>query len=139
VSAEEKRVLFVCEGNICRSPMAEWLANATLPGVRAASAGLKPGGKPMTPHSLTVLKERLGVDASAHASRNIGEVAAEAFDTIVALHPYIASRLKDEHAITADIVWEVPDPIGAEIAGYRATYAQIERAMAGFLQAMEAS
>ena len=124
-----KRILFVCEGNICRSPMAEWLANATLSGVQAESAGFR-GGEPMTRHSVTLLREHLGVDASSYASRNVGDVGVADFDVIVALHPYIAGRLRDEFGIEADVVWEVPDPFGTAIDGYRVTFAQIEGAMA---------
>jgi len=37
--AKPKRVLFVCEGNVHRSPTAEWLYSNT-PGIQARSAGL---------------------------------------------------------------------------------------------------
>lgn len=37
--AKARRVLFICEGNLHRSPTAEWLYAAT-PGIRARSAGL---------------------------------------------------------------------------------------------------
>ncbi len=137
MTAKPSHVLFVCEGNICRSAMAEWLANATLTGVRAESAGLKPSGQPMTPHSITVLRERIGVDAASHESRNVGEIDVAAFEAVVALHQYVAGRLESEYGVTADIVWDVPDPHGTEIDGYRVTYAEIERAMAGLLRAME--
>ena len=129
-----KRVLFVCEGNICRSPMAEWLANHALRGqVEAESAGLKLTGRPATPHALPVLSERLGIDASAHASRNVGEIALDRFDVVVALHEYVAGRLRAEYGIAPDITWDVPDPIGSEIDGYRVTFEQIDRAIAGLL------
>jgi protein-tyrosine-phosphatase len=128
VTAEPTRILFVCEGNICRSAMAEWLANLTLPGVRAESAGFR-GGEPMTPHSVTLLREHLGADASSHSSRNVRDVGADAFDVIVAIHPYIDRRLRDEYGIDAHVVWDVPDPVGKEIDGFRVTYAKIEHSM----------
>ena len=125
----QTRVLFVCEGNICRSPMAEWLANHALQGVRAESAGLRETGMPITPHSLAVLRERIGVDASAHRSRNIAGVAVEKFDVVVAIHPYIAGRLADEHGVRSHVVWDVPDPYGDVIDAYRLVYEQVESAM----------
>ena len=127
------RVLFVCEGNICRSAMAEWLANATLPGVRAESAGFR-SGEPMTPHSVTLLRERAGIDASSHASRNVADVGAEQFDVIVAIHPYIAKRMQAEHGITPRIVWDIPDPVGVEIDGFAVTYDQVAAAVAGLME-----
>jgi protein-tyrosine phosphatase len=132
VSAAPARVLFVCEGNICRSAMAEWIANHTLRGVRAESAGFR-RGEPMTPHSVTLLRERSGIDASSHLSRNVADVGADAFDVIVAIHPYIARRLQDEYSITAHIVWDVPDPVGPGIDGFAVTYDQVARAVAGLL------
>ena len=129
-------MLFVCEGNICRSAMAEWLANHALPGVRAESAGFRQG-EPMTPHSVTLLRERTGIDASSHVSRNIRHIRTEEFDVIVAIHPYIAGRLRSEYGITPDIVWDVPDPIGTSIDGYRVTYEQIEQALAGLAKELE--
>ena len=139
MSVEPTRILFVCEGNICRSAMAEWLANHTLPGVRAESAGFR-RGEPMTPHSLTLLRDRAGIDASSHVSRNIADVDADAgagvFDVIVAIHPQIAERLRAEHGITADIVWDVPDPVGTAIDGFRVTYEQVEQAVAGLPEAI---
>jgi protein-tyrosine-phosphatase len=129
MTAKPARVLFVCEGNICRSAMAEWLANHTLPGVRAESAGFR-GGEPMTPHSVTLLRDLAGIDASSHASRNLAEVAASQFDAIVAVHPHIATRMREEYGITPHIVWDVQDPVGREIDGFRVTYDQVAAAVA---------
>lgn len=136
MSAQPARILFVCEGNICRSAMAEWLANHTLPGVRAESAGFR-RGEPMTRHSVTLLRERAGIDASSHVSRNVAEVAAEQFDVIVAIHPYIAARLRDEYGITPHLVWDVPDPVGVEIEGFAVTYDQVAHAVAGLPQQIQ--
>jgi protein-tyrosine phosphatase len=130
VSAKPSRVLFVCEGNICRSAMAEWLANHTLPGVRAESAGFR-RGEPMTPHSVTLLRERAGIDASSHRSRNVRDVGADEFDVVVAIHPYIAERLQAEYGITPHVVWDVPDPVGPAIDGFAVTYEQVAAAVAG--------
>jgi protein-tyrosine phosphatase len=126
------RILFVCEGNICRSAMAEWLANATLPDVRAESAGFR-GGEPMTRHSITLMRDLAGIDASSHVSRNVKDVGASEFDMIVAIHPYIAGRLQTEYGITPHLVWDVPDPVGTEIDGFRVTYDQVEAALAGLV------
>lgn len=120
------RILFVCEGNISRSPMAEWLANHTLDAACAESAGiLKLGGKPLAQHSLSILRE-LGIDASSHTSRNVGAIDAGVFDVVVALSEHIATRLPVEYGITPDVVWDIPDPYGTGMPGYRVAYAQIE-------------
>lgn len=67
-------VLFVCTGNICRSPTAERLAAARsarlqVPQFTVASAGLRAViGYPIHPHAAQVL-QRLGGDTSGFAAR----------------------------------------------------------------------
>lgn len=64
------RVLFVCTGNICRSPMAEHLLRSHLGGdVIVASAGTHGlVGEGMQPHALDVLHER-GIDGGAFRAK----------------------------------------------------------------------
>ncbi|WP_214412884.1 arsenate reductase/protein-tyrosine-phosphatase family protein [Sphaerisporangium fuscum] len=66
------RILFVCTGNICRSPIAErFLCRALGPGsaVVVGSAGTQAvEGAPMSPHSVRVLT-RMGADAEGFAAR----------------------------------------------------------------------
>lgn len=78
------RILFVCTGNICRSPMAERLAVAysqhlALPDLLISSAGTRGMvGHPIHPHAATVL-EQLGGDPSDFSARKLTmRVATEA-------------------------------------------------------------
>ncbi|MFG1703289.1 hypothetical protein ACFLIM_08850 [Nonomuraea sp. M3C6] len=69
----EFRVLLVCTANICRSAMAEVIAqamvhSAALP-VVTGSAGVRAlVGHPMAPHAITAL-DGLGLDGRAHRAR----------------------------------------------------------------------
>src|SRR3974390_196386 len=67
-----KNVLFVCTGNVCRSPMAEGLFRAAIQGrdsYRVLSAGLGAmDGQPPSPHAVQAVKE-LGIDISNLRSR----------------------------------------------------------------------
>ena len=67
-----KTILFICTGNVCRSPMAEGLFRQAVDGrgeFRIFSAGLGAvDGQPPTPHSVTAMRE-LGIDISAQRSR----------------------------------------------------------------------
>ena len=67
-----KRVLFVCTGNTCRSPMAQGLmnhlSNEKELAVQATSAGLAADGEPIAENALAALQE-LGIDMSYHRSR----------------------------------------------------------------------
>ncbi|WP_283132752.1 hypothetical protein [Rhizohabitans arisaemae] len=77
------RLLFVCTGNICRSPLAERLTRARLgpgtEGFRVRSAGtFAVSGKPMTPLAVDVLEE-LGGSAEGFASQPVtAELLTEA-------------------------------------------------------------
>ncbi len=67
-----KTILFICTGNVCRSPMAEGLFRQAAGGrgdFRVLSAGIGAvNDQPPTPHSVAAMRE-LGVDISGHRSR----------------------------------------------------------------------
>jgi protein-tyrosine phosphatase len=85
------RILIVCTGNICRSPIAEGLLKAELlqrfgdGAPRVSSAGTAGWeGSPATPEGVDAAAE-LGVDISAHRARKVrGELLREA-DLIVCM------------------------------------------------------
>ncbi|MDQ4502975.1 low molecular weight phosphatase family protein [Sinomonas sp. ASV322] len=71
MSADNFHVLFVCSGNICRSPMAEQLLRARGAGsdIGVSSAGtIADEGAPMT-REAAELSQRYGGDPSGHRSR----------------------------------------------------------------------
>ena len=77
------RILFVCTGNICRSPSAERLAR--LAGVEASSAGTRAViGHPMHPEAARVLVE-LGGDPSEFVARQLKPRIAGDADLILAM------------------------------------------------------
>ena len=74
------KLLFICTGNTCRSPMAEGLARKIFgPSVQVGSAGMEACvGESASTHALEVLKEQ-NVDISRHRSRRIrAELMADA-------------------------------------------------------------
>lgn len=79
-------VLFVCTGNICRSPVAERLFRARVNGavpltaVSAGVAGLT--GRPMDQASALALR-RLGVDPGGHVGRRLSTELVSAADLIL--------------------------------------------------------
>lgn len=84
-------VLFVCHGNICRSPMAEYVFRDMLKkrGIRdvaAASAATSTEeiGNGVHYGTAAVLK-RLGIDYSAHRARQITRADFERYDLIVGM------------------------------------------------------
>lgn len=85
-----KSILFVCLGNICRSPIAEGVARALVEQgghtitVDSAGTGSWHVGEAPCKHSVTVAKNH-GIDISRLRARQVKKTDFEAFDLIVAL------------------------------------------------------
>jgi len=81
-------LLFVCTGNLCRSPMAAALARNVLAeraeAVDVLSAGLLQGGEPATGEAVELMKRR-GLDLSTHRSRRLGDALAPPPDLILGM------------------------------------------------------
>ena len=85
-SAPFRSILVLCEGNYCRSPMAEYLLRASLgPQVVVESAGLGAlHGASAAPEARTLMAER-GLDISAHRARQLTTQSALAADLILVM------------------------------------------------------
>ncbi len=99
-------VLFVCTGNICRSPMAAGFARSILesrcPGISVRSAGMLVSGFSPTREVMEVMARR-GLDVGGHRSQRLAVALAEAPDLVVGMArehvrevagqaPWLASR-----------------------------------------------
>jgi len=89
-------VLFLCLGNLCRSPFAEVATARRLPDVAVESAGfLSHDGRPSPAHVVTVAR-MLGVDVSASRARRVTADQIAAADLIVCMDVSHLERMAAE-------------------------------------------
>lgn len=123
-SPERFRVLFVCLGNSCRSPMAEAIANQRYPEIfEATSAGLTPASI-VQPQTYQVLEE-IGVELPAD-KKPIALKKADwgAADLLVNMSGQgVLSVIPKFQG--GNLIWEIPDPMGRSLETYRSSRDQI--------------
>ncbi len=138
-----KNVLFICTGNVCRSPMAEGLLRHMAGDrVAVASAGLGAGhGQPPSVHAIEVLKKE-GIDISDIRSQPVSPdllrradyvftMTRDHLDMLLLLFPEMAPKTRllrfDEAAKGGRM--DVTDPIGGTRDTYEHCKDDIKRAM----------
>jgi protein-tyrosine-phosphatase len=139
MSAHTFKILFVCSGNSCRSPIAEGLMKIKLPlpykeQVEVGSAGtLGLYGKPATGLAIQVASE-FGADISRHRSQGMSAELVRAADIIFAMSPEHKHHVEWEFPEVRDNVFllksfdrrpeetevdGIDDPIGGSFLVYR--------------------
>lgn len=134
-----RRLLFVCYGNICRSPMAEAIARKRLgPAIEIASAGIGAAGGPATEEAVLVMKLVYNVDISSHIARPVGIFDLGAFDHIVAMDVSIYGHLRDIWEVPESVLfgWDIEDPLGSDYDTFKETARKIEQRLEQFLAAV---
>jgi len=117
-----KRVLFVCIGNACRSPMAEGFANQYGSDVlSAASAGLAPLQK--IPIETVTAMDEINVDVSRHVPRRYDPFEAVDCDLVINMAGYRLPGPPGKEVVE----WHVKDPFQASAAEYRLVRDELEQ------------
>jgi protein-tyrosine phosphatase len=80
-------VLFVCTGNICRSPLAALLWEAQYPALNAASAGFITQTGRQSPDNIQAVAAARGLSLTEHRSRTLDEAMLRESDVIVLFEP----------------------------------------------------
>ena len=135
---DSPQILFICTGNTCRSPLAEYLAKKIIieDGLKlsAASAGFMEDGMPISKNSEKVLALN-GIDASSHVSTLLNDnvlrrswlvltMTKKHKEKILQLYPTSASKVftLSEYAGSNN---DIADPIGKGIEYYKKTFEEI--------------
>ena len=142
------RVLIVCTGNTCRSPLAAAQLAQSLAALGAATVAVESAGtaawdgSPASEGSYLVGLEH-GLDLSAHRARPLTAAIVEAADLILTMSRTHLARVRElgggarahlltEYAGRGGSNAEVADPFGGDLEDYRATY----RALAAMMPAI---
>jgi protein-tyrosine-phosphatase len=142
------KILFVCSGNTCRSPLAEvlarrLLADEGLDGVEVDSAGaFAADGSPASTGAREAARDA-GLDLTRFRSQRLTEEHVDGADLIVVMEPahrsavlglvptadtktHLLGELAGEDGARA----AVPDPFGGDAATYRRTFRRIDELLA---------
>ena len=130
------RILFVCSGNICRSPFAEALARrlSDRSDLEFTSAGtIALTGNPASPTGIAVAAG-LGVDLSDHRATHLTPEVLAKTDLVYAMEDeHIASVLALDPGARVELLspegTPMPDPYGGDRLEYERSYTLIATAL----------
>jgi protein-tyrosine-phosphatase/predicted ATP-grasp superfamily ATP-dependent carboligase len=138
-----KSVLFVCKGNICRSPFAEGYLKKLLPKLNVASAGLLPGVGHKPPSAAIEAAARREVDLSKHRSRVLSQEDISLSEVVLVFEveqfravKRLARRCSTNRpricllgALDYQYPLEINDPFGQDVQVFEDAYVRIARVL----------
>lgn len=152
IEKEISSVLFVCLGNICRSPLAEGVARRRFAdaGIRMVVASCGTGrwhvGEGADPRSRRVAAET-GYDLESHRVRQLAAADYRQYDLLLAMDAanlavmrrQCPAELQSRLGLFLEVAGvqaggEVPDPYHGDLEDFREVRALVEHGMDGLIQ-----
>jgi protein-tyrosine phosphatase len=151
-------MLFVCLGNICRSPFGARLAERVLAesgrgGIRCVSAGVRPSQDNRSPDEACEVATAYGVTLTDHRPQALTRELMDASDLVVVMewrqltqvretYPEHRDRifllpLFDDQARNAYERYNITDPFGRPRAAFEECYLRVDRSLRRFLASVQ--
>lgn len=136
-----RKIMFLCSGNICRSPFAAAYAREIFgPGVDISSSGFHDIVRRHAPTQAVQSARELGVDLAAHESNRIDAATLDEFDVVFVFEEKHMHALRAEFPhyrgdvfYLGDVLigsdFEIADPYGGGSDRFRAAYLSIVYAL----------
>ena len=133
-----KRILVLCIGNICRSPLAQVELARALPGREVWSAGLQAlVGQPADPTSLAIAREQ-GLDLSQHRAQQVTPWMCQAADVVFVMESAHLPMLEAQVPTVRGKAYrlghfgnfDIADPYRQPREAFEASWASITRGVA---------
>ena len=134
-------LMFVCKGNICRSPFAEqYLLGKFNQFKRLDSCGYFPKSGRPSPENAAIAASQFGVELSPHRSAEISAAALERSDvifvfdyenyhTVRSQFPRVKSKVFLLSWVSEESPGEIEDPYGGSVEDFKLTYGRIRDAL----------
>jgi protein-tyrosine phosphatase len=138
------KIVFVCEGNICRSPMAAGLFASRLPHANVASAGLAPLlGRGADPLAVELMAAR-NVDISSHVAMRLSLEHIRLARLVLAMTQAQRKAIESMYPFSKGKVFriaehfdlDVADPYRQGRSAFSAALEQIELGVASWLDTL---
>ncbi len=137
-----KKIMFICSGNTCRSPLAEglfkkYLTENNITDIEVGSAGLSvfPGDEVSINSALVAMNR--GVNISLHRARRVNLEHFAETDLFVCMTPAHANALSRYYKDSQMMVLNIPDPYCQPIEAYEDCADSIEKEFPEILKRIE--